>query len=141
MFSKACKYAIRAVLYLATHSNETKKFGVKDVAEVLDVPKAYLAKLLQQLAKEGIIASSKGSNGGFYLADGHREAHLRDIIECIDGAAALKDCVLGLSVCSSDNPCALHHDVLKFRQNLDRTLSQRTVANVTSSIKKKKLKI
>ena len=67
MFSEACTYAIRAVLYLAANTNENQKVGVKDIAVALSVPKAFLAKLLQLLARHNLIASSRGSTGGFFL--------------------------------------------------------------------------
>lgn len=141
MFSKACTYAIRAVLYLATHGNEAKKLGVKDVAKALDAPKAYLAKLLQQLARHNLIASSKGANGGFYLTTEHRKARLQDIIECIDGKDALTGCILGLPVCSSENPCPLHTEALKFREGLDLAISTSTVGSFTDAIKRQEMSI
>ncbi len=141
MFSKACTYAIRAVLYLATHGSETKKLGVKDVAEALDVPKAFLAKLLQQLARHNLIASSRGANGGFYLKTEHCQARLRDIVECIDGSDALTACILGLPVCSSENPCPLHVEALKFREGLDKVISNSNVESFTDAIKRQDLTI
>ena len=141
MFSKACTYAIRAVLYLATHGSETKKLGVKEIAQALEVPKAFLAKLLQQLARHNLMASSKGANGGFYLTKAHRKASLRDIIECIDGKDALTGCILGLPVCSSENPCPLHAETLKFRGGLDDAISSSTVESFTDAIKRQELSI
>ncbi len=49
MLSNACKYAIRSMLYLVLHTDETKKIGAKKIAEDLDAPQPFLAKLLQQL--------------------------------------------------------------------------------------------
>ena len=69
MFSQACKYAIRAVLYLAVHASEGKKVGVKDIAAALDVPKYFLAKILQQLSRNNLISSTKGPSGGFFLSE------------------------------------------------------------------------
>ena len=77
MFSKACKYAIRAVLYLSVHSSEDQKLGAREIAEAIDVPKPYLAKILQQLSKHKLISSSKGTGGGFYLTERDRGITLR----------------------------------------------------------------
>ena len=139
MFSKACTYAIRAVLYLATHGSEAHKLGGKDVAGALDVPKAFLAKLLQQLARHNLIASSRGVNGGFYLKPEHRQARLRDIVECIDGKDALTACILGLPVCSSANPCPLHAEALKFREGLDQAIRNSNVESFTDAIKRQEI--
>jgi Rrf2 family iron-sulfur cluster assembly transcriptional regulator len=46
MFLKSCKYGIRAVLYLAIHTKNGEKIGVNDIAEELNVPKHFLAKIL-----------------------------------------------------------------------------------------------
>jgi Rrf2 family transcriptional regulator, iron-sulfur cluster assembly transcription factor len=119
MFSKSCEYAIRAVLHLAAHANEEKKLGAKEIAEALEVPKPFLAKLLQQLAKHHLIASSKGAGGGFYLAQENQELSLADVIRCIDGNDLFSSCVLGLPICSSENPCPLHYHAIAFRQSVE----------------------
>ena len=67
MLSKACQYAIRAALYLAIHSSETQKVGVKEMASSLEIPQHFLGKTLQQLARYHLISSVKGPNGGLYL--------------------------------------------------------------------------
>ena len=68
MLTNACKYAIRSILYLAMHTNEQHKVGVKKIAEELESPQPFLAKLLQQLNKGKLVSSTKGPNGGFYLS-------------------------------------------------------------------------
>ena len=79
MFSKSCKYALRAVLYLAANTNESKKAGAKVIAETLDVPRPFLSKILQQLSRHQLIASTKGPHGGFYLDEREKKtAHLQD---------------------------------------------------------------
>ena len=123
MFSKSCEYAIRAVLHLAAYTNEEKKLGAKEVAEALEVPKSFLAKLLQQLAKHHLIASSKGAGGGFYLAPENQKVSLVDVIRCIDGNDLFSSCVLGLPICSSTNPCPLHQHALLFRQSIEQMTS------------------
>ena len=55
MLSNSSKYAINAVLYLAINSSVDRKKGVKEISEVLHIPTAFLAKLLQILAKKKAI--------------------------------------------------------------------------------------
>ncbi len=139
MFSKSCKYAIRAVLYLAVHSMEEKKFGVKEIAEALDIPKPFLAKLLQQLSRQGLIASSKGPSGGFYLNDENKEAPLRQVIEAIDGPEIFSSCILGLPVCSSDNPCPLHSKAITYREGLLKLVDDQSIQDLAKRIQRMKL--
>ena len=54
MVSNSSKYAIKGVLFLALHSNEENKIAVKDISEPINVPQAYIAKLLQELSRENI---------------------------------------------------------------------------------------
>ena len=94
MFSKACKYSLRAVLYLALHSSESNKLGVNDLADALHIPKHFLAKLLQQLSKAGLVSSVKGPKGGFYSTKQNLGVTLREVIVCIDGEDSLSGCIM-----------------------------------------------
>ena len=129
MLTNACKYAIRSILYLAMHTNEQQKVGVKKIAEELESPQPFLAKLLQQLNKGKLVSSTKGPNGGFYLSKSDKEKTVWDIIKNIDGTSKFDDCFLGLSKCSDETPCPVHFIVSPFKQKLlenfrDKTISQ-----------------
>lgn len=52
MFSNTAKYAIKACLYLAVNSNEEKKLVIKDIAEPINVPMAYIAKFCRLFLKK-----------------------------------------------------------------------------------------
>ena len=136
MFSKACKYGMRAVLYLAVHANTGQKLGAKEIAEALDVPKPFLAKILQQLSRQGLISSSKGTNGGFYLSEENMKISLRDVIESIDGPDVFSSCILGLPVCSSDNPCPLHEQALIYREGLEEIIDTQSIDKFAKQIVK-----
>ena len=68
MFSNTTKYAIKAVLYLAINSNTEKRVVISEIANSINVPQAYIAKLLQELSRKNIISSLRGPNGGFFLS-------------------------------------------------------------------------
>src|SRR5210317_1521057 len=108
MLSNSSKYAIKAVLYLSLHSNESKKIMVKDIAEPINVPKAYIAKLLQELVKEGLVSSTRGPKGGFYLSKENNNQKVVSILTVIDGEKRLTSCLLSLEQCNEDKPCPLH---------------------------------
>ncbi|NUQ25477.1 MAG: Rrf2 family transcriptional regulator [Saprospiraceae bacterium] len=134
MFSKSCKYAIRAVVHLAIHSSESHKIGVKEVAEALDVPGPFLAKVLQQLSKNGLISSTKGPSGGFYLSERDKSASMRKVVESIDGPDIFTSCLLGLPVCSSANPCPLHDKAVIYREGLMYLLTRQTIKDLSVRI-------
>ena len=138
MFSNSTKYAIKAVLYLAVNSSEEKKVKIKDIDEPINVPKAYIAKLLQELAKRKVISSTKGPKGGFYLSKANREMTVIDIINAIDGENRIHKCLLSLHECDNENPCALHHLVFKEKQIIEENLVNTTIGKLARHIKEVK---
>lgn len=139
MFSKSCKYAIRAVLYLAFHGVKDRRIGVKEIAEALGVPGPFLAKLLQQLSRNQLISSIKGPSGGFFLSETNLNTSLRKIIECIDGPEVFSSCILGLPVCSSANPCPLHTQAFIYREGLLKLATEKTIADIARQVREEGL--
>lgn len=135
MLSNACKYAIRSILYLAIHTNKDEKIGVKLIAEELETPQPFLAKLLQQLTRNELVSSSKGPKGGFYLSDENKENAIWDIIKNIDGTTKFDQCFLGLSKCSDDNPCPVHFIVAPFKKSIIESFRDKTIAQYVNEIK------
>lgn len=125
MLSNSSKYAIKGVLYLALNSNEDQKILVRDMYDAIHVSETYLAKLLQELSRHGIISSTRGPKGGFFLSEADRNRTLMDIVRVIDGERRVKSCVMGLKDCDVENPCVLHKLVgankAKFIKVLERT--------------------
>ncbi len=138
MLSNQSKYAIRAVLYLAIYSSKTNKIGAKKVAELIDVPAPFLAKIFQTLSREKIISSAKGPNGGFFLTEKELSKNLMDIIECIDGLDSFNSCYVGLPKCSDENPCAIHHIAAPCRDLLVKELTERSIKNFAEDTKEGK---
>jgi len=133
MLSKSSKYAVRAVLYLASNKI-CKKCSSKEIASTLEIPAPFLAKTLQKLAKEKIISSTKGPNGGFFLTDKDKSNSILDIIECIDGLEKFKECFLGHPDCNDVHPCVVHHIVAPFKTELLDTLSSKTILDFSIEI-------
>jgi len=140
MFSTSCKNAIRAVLYLAIHSEEGNKLSVDDIATSLEVSRHFLAKVLQQLAKGDLVSSTRGPNGGFYLSEANRNQNLLSIIRFMDGPQTDTKCVLGLENCSNDHPCPFHHHVKKFRNGLDQFLQNQTIGEAAREVSLEELR-
>ena len=64
MLSNTCKYALRALIYLAKFSKEEKMIGIKKISEDLNLSSPFLGKILQNLVKQKLLVSTKGPNGG-----------------------------------------------------------------------------
>ncbi len=135
MLSNSSKYAIKAVLFLALHSSEELKIMVKDISKPINVPQAYLAKLLQELAKEGIISSARGPKGGFYLSRKNRNNRVINIINIIDGENRLTTCMLSLEKCNEDKPCPLHNILSASRKEILKNLNHKTIKELALDVK------
>ena len=134
MFSKACEYAIRATVYVALKTMNGKKLGIQEIAKEIDSPVPFTAKILQNLAREGIISSAKGPNGGFYLDAAAKPIPLKRIVKAIDGEEVLYMCSLGLRECSDQFPCPIHHEVKAYKDRLKVILAERTVQQLTEEL-------
>ncbi len=136
MFSNSSKYAIKAVLFLAVHSHENHRIMVKDIAKPINVPQAYLAKLLQALSRHNIISSKKGPKGGFYLSEENNQHTLMDVISVIDGDDRFNTCLLSLEKCNANKPCPLHDLASPSRSIFLKSLSENTIKNFSRQIEK-----
>jgi len=141
MFSKSGGYAIRAVLFLAAYSTSEKKIGISEIAEALNVPRHFLAKILQQLSKQKLISSLKGPSGGFYLTEKELNGSLKSIIECIDKLDFMNSCMLGLPECSSEAPCPIHENVEVYRKGLLNLINDHTINEIAFRVKEGKIRI
>lgn len=141
MFSKTCIYGIRAVIYLAAHTDEAKRIGVSDLADGLGVPKPFLAKVLQKLGKAQLISSIKGPGGGFFLTDKQQDFTLLQVVTCLDGEDIFTRCVLGFESCSNANPCPLHLQAYPYREGLKSQLMHHSVREIAFRVNREQIKI
>ena len=130
MFSNSSKYAIKGVLYLALNSDKDHKIMVRDIFEVVHVQEAYLAKLLQELSRHGIVSSTRGPKGGFYLSNENRKRTLMDIVKVIDGEKRVNSCVMGIRNCDMNNPCVLHKLVGSNKSKFIKVLEKTTILDL-----------
>ncbi len=110
MLSHTCKTAIKAVIYLASKSITGEKAGIKEIAEHIHASEHTVGKILQTLARQGLVNSLKGPSGGFFINEDQQEQPISDIIESIEGNQIFKECGLGLSKCSALHPCPIHDE-------------------------------
>lgn len=135
MFSKACEYGIRATIYITNASKSNRRVSLKDIAQAIDSPEAFTAKILQQLTRSGIIGSVKGPSGGFEIDQAQR-ARIRaiDIVTAIDGDQIFHGCGLGLKACNENKPCPVHDKFKVIREELRDMLAGTTIAELAESV-------
>jgi Rrf2 family transcriptional regulator, iron-sulfur cluster assembly transcription factor len=136
MLSTSCKYALRATVYLMAHANGVVRTGIKKIAEEIEANEHTTGKILQLLARERIIASAKGPNGGFYIPANAKKIYMIDIVQVVDGGQFFFECGLGLHKCSERRPCPIHHTYKLSREKLYKEFSSITIQELATDIER-----
>ncbi|TXK32815.1 Rrf2 family transcriptional regulator [Pontibacter qinzhouensis] len=134
MLSKTVEYALRAIVYIAINDAKKNKVGIKEIAEVLELPMHFMGKILQDLVRKGIIASVKGPNGGFFLHRSASDIAILDVVRTIDGIEAFKKCGMGMKQCSDSHPCPLHDEIKAYRDKLLRVFNTKTIQDLVDGV-------
>lgn len=134
LLSRRCEYALRAALYLASQQPDTP-VPVREVSRALEIPHAFLAKTVRDLAAAGIFQTQPGTGGGLTLARPAGEIDLKEIVVAIDGAALFEACVLRLPGCGEHRPCPLHDAWVPARTRIDRMLSTTTLGALAERVR------
>lgn len=135
MFSKSCEYGIRAVIHIANSSQQDKRVGLKIIAKEIDAPEAFTAKIMQQLSRAKIVTSIKGPNGGFEMSESMRlTTRIVDVVKVIDGKGLYENCGLGLNKCNDGNPCPLHDQFKKLRNELVKIHSASSIDELAKTL-------
>ena len=131
MLSNSCRYGIRAVIYIASQPADNGKTGIRQISRDLNLPTPFLAKILQQLARQKILNSSKGPHGGFSLLRDPKKITLLEIVKTIDGDDIFTNCLIHNGACKcvdkQKDPCPLHDDYTDVRSGLIKLFSNNTV--------------
>ena len=137
MLSSSAKYGIRAITYIASKAKKNEMLGIKTISENLSLPTPFLAKILQQLARQKILSSSKGPHGGFALLRDPKTITLFEIIISIDGPDLFENCVVHNTTCkcvdSEKLICTLHDEYSKIRRDMIRLFRKKTIYNLVKA--------
>lgn len=121
--TRGAEYGIRCLLYLSGQP-EDRVVPRDEIAARMDVPKQFLSKIAQTLAKAGFIRITQGPKGGYRLLRKPARISLLQVIEAVDGAIVLNDCLIGSDLCQRSPHCPVHRVWDKARVDLRRTLAQ-----------------
>jgi len=127
MFSQTTQYAIRAVVMLAYETEAP--VGNAFLAEKTQIPPSYLSKVLQGLARSGIVESRRGVGGGFKLVRGADEITLLDVVNAVEPIPRIKGCPLNLES-HRHTLCAVHARLDEAMAQVEAVLSSSTIADL-----------
>lgn len=140
LLTNACEYGIRATLYLAI-AEPGSRLSVKDIADKLTIPYAFLAKIAQKLTASSLWNSMRGPTGGVSLARSAEDITLFQIVMAIDGNALFTECVLGLPECGNRKPCPIHQGWAHARGHIETLLKTANVAHLAEKIKEGRFRL
>lgn len=139
LFTKSQEYALQAMIHLALTPDEFRLN--REIAERLDVPGPYLAKVLKRFAQMGYLESAKGRGGGFRIGKRALQATVLEIVSATDGSDPLAGCVLGMSKCSDHAACPLHDRWVSQRTKISAVLQQQSIARLAMAARKGKTRL
>lgn len=128
------------MIYIESNGVDNSKIKLNEIAEAIDSPVAFTAKILQQLKRNGLLISTIGAKGGFQI-EKNKPITIKEIVYAIDGDGFFNKCVLGLKVCSSDNPCPAHRAYIKIKEAMIKDLLDLELDEFTKNIINKSINL
>jgi Rrf2 family protein len=127
--TRAADYGVRVMIQLAAPAADGR-VSLPALAEATGAPESFLSKVLQALARAGLISSRRGQAGGFCISPRGREASMLEVIEAIDGAICLNVCMTPGRSCSRKAECPAHPVWVEAQRAMLAVLSDTSVAGM-----------
>ena len=127
MISQTAEYALRAIFFMAEHSE--KSHVTQQIADGTRVPVGYLAKVLQGLHKAGLVNAQRGLGGGFTLARPSTSISVYDVVQAVDPIQRIHTCPLKLTS-HGTNLCPLHRHLDDVMAKIEEEFKKHSVAQL-----------
>jgi Rrf2 family protein len=129
-FTKRADYGLMAIHYIASRQQERGSISTKRIAGEFNIPVELLAKILQHLAKKGLIVSQNGPKGGYLLARSPNEITVGQVVRALEGPINIVSCLEDLD-CPQFSRCNLRRPVQKIQASISQLLDTMTLAELT----------
>ena len=138
--TKKADYGLIAMKHLAEHALAGGDLravccSAKDLAEIYGLPQEALAKILQKLAKAGLLVSQFGTNGGYTLARAPQAITAFQVIQAIEGPVLGTSCVSVRGECEQSTRCTVREPLRKVTQGIEEVLNRITIYDTATSHK------
>src|SRR5882762_2908942 len=127
--TKKADYGLMAMKHLAEHADQGA-CSAKDIAEEYGIPQEALAKILQRLAKAGLLQSQHGTNGGYTLARAAHTISAFEVIEAIDGPLFITSCVTVRGECGQSDRCNIREPLRKVNDSIEAVLKRIKISHM-----------
>ncbi len=132
--TKKADYGLLALKYLAEQSEPDARHAgarsAKDIAEAYHIPPQLLAKILQTLARAGMLVSHAGTNGGYALARAAADISAFEVIRAIDGPLFITSCITIHGACDLADHCTIKEPLRKVNDSITDVLSGISIADL-----------
>jgi len=128
LITRDTDYALRALSYVARKKKDI--FTVTGLVKELNIPRAFLRKILQKLNKAGILRSHRGAGGGFLLAKKASKIYLVDLIEIFQGPLNINECFFKKIPCPNRGVCILRKRIKNIEKRVLKELKAITVSSL-----------
>jgi len=127
--TKKADYGLMAMKHLAEHSPDGS-CSAKDISAAYGIPQEALAKILQRLAKAGLLHSQYGINGGYTLARESNRISAFEVIQAIDGPLFITSCITVRGECDQTDRCTIREPLRKVNQSIEEVLRRITISQM-----------
>ena len=125
--TKKADYGLMALRYLAEQpgagAQSPAAQSAKDIAQAYHIPPPLLAKILQTLARAGLLVSHAGTNGGYALARPATQISAFEVIRAIDGPLFITSCITIHGSCDLAGHCTIKEPLRKVNDSIKDLLS------------------
>lgn len=128
--SKKADYALIAVRHLATHGLE-RSHSAADIAEAYGISAPLLAKILQRLARHGLVTARHGSSGGYQLARHPQQISALEVISAVDGPLMITSCVTSHGACDQSTTCTVREPLRRVNETIAQVLGKVTISQIS----------
>lgn len=128
--SKKADYALIAVKHLAMHSKR-HACSAGEIAEEYGISGTLMAKVLQKLARQGVIQARHGAAGGYQLEKAPEQVSALDVISAIDGPVLITSCVTNHGNCDTTSKCSIREPLRRVNESILQVLSTVTIAQLS----------
>ncbi len=129
--SKKADYALMAMKHLALRGDAGSS-SAREIAEQYDIPIELMAKVLQRLARRGLVTSHQGTRGGYRLARPAGIISVADIIQAIDGPLTVTACSTDAGNCEQYEKCNIRDPLWKIRERILSALATCSLQEVST---------
>jgi Rrf2 family protein len=129
LISKRADYGVRAMVDVASNSNGNRLI-IADIATRQGIPPVFLAKIVPQLVRAGLLKTTRGVKGHVKMGQPADAINLLQIIEAVEGPVSLNRCTLCEDECDRIESCTVYPVWLKAQEQLNETLKSVRLADI-----------